>query len=334
MAHLRYALLAALAAALAAAPLSAQSPRGMNQGIELFNAGAYDKALPVFRALAADPAAEAARPSALLYLAKTAMSVGELDEAAASLEAGLSRYPKAPEAQEALYQKGRLLYMQGQYEQAVQGLRSFIATWPKSAFISNAYFWVAESLYALGRLDDALPVYQKVVREFPTSFKAEAAQYRGSLIELGRREVELSRLLKWSHEEYLRNVAEFQRREAAYGQAIEAYQKRLAATSSGQYGQYERTIAELRDELARKSAEADALAATLAQGGASAAVAAPAEAAPAAAAPPAVSAQEREELAREKELLELKAQALALKEEYLAWLQAALAPAGTEGGAK
>jgi outer membrane protein assembly factor BamD (BamD/ComL family) len=291
----------------------------------------------VLRVVAVDPAAEASRPSALLYLAKAAMSVGELSEAEMSLEACISRYPKAPEQQEAQYQKVRLLYMQGQYESSVQFLRSFVAAWPKSAFVSNAYFWAGESLYALGRLDEALLVYQKVVRDYPSSFKAEAAQYRVSLIELGRREAELTKLLKWSHEEYLRNIAEYQRREAAYGQAIEAYQKRLAASSSGQYGQYERTIAELREELVRKSAEADALAASLAQGAASAAAVVPAEAAPATPAAPTVSAvatEELEALARERELLELKAQALALKEDYLGWLQAALEPAGSEGGAK
>ena len=36
----------------------------------------------------------------------------------------------------------------------------------------------------------------------------------------------------------------------------------------------------------------------------------------------------------DRELLELKAQALALKEEYLAWLQSSLAPSAPEGGAR
>ena len=277
MAYLRKAPLVALAIALAAASLPAQSARSgaLGQGIELFNGGMYDKAIPVFRAIVADPAAEPSRAAALLYLAKSAMAAGELEEAEKSLEHFISRYPQAPDLPEAQYQKGRLLYMQGRYESAVQSLGGFVAAYPKSPFISNGYFWVGESLYAMGRLDDALQVYRKVVRDYPSSFKAEAAQYRASLIELGRRETELTKLLKWSHEEYLRNIAEFQRREAAYDQAIEAYQKRLAATSTGQYGQYERTIAELRDELARKSAEADALAAQLAEGAVGAIVAAP-----------------------------------------------------------
>jgi TolA-binding protein len=335
MAHLRKAPLVALVVALAAAALPAQSARSagaLSQGIELFNSGMYDKAIPVFRAIVADPAAEASRPAAALFLAKSAMAAGDLDEAEKSLEFYISRYPKAPDFPEAQYQKGRLLYMQGQYESAVQSLRGFLAGFPRSPFVSNAYFWVGESLYAMGRLDDALQVYRKIVRDYPASFKAEASQYRASLIELGRREVELSKLLKWSHEEYLRNIGEYQRREAAYEQAIEAYQKRLAASSTGQYGQYERTIAELRDELARKSAEADALAAELAQGGAAAAAAPPPVAVEA---PPAVSAEEQAQIARMKELLDLKAQALALKEQYLTWLQSTVnAPAVPEGGAK
>jgi TolA-binding protein len=190
MAHLRKAPLVALVVALAAASLPAQSSRSaaLGQGIELFNRGMYAKAIPVLRAVVADSSAEAVRPAALLYLAKSAMAVGELDEAEKSLEHFISRYPQATEIQEAQYQKGRLLYMQGQYESALQFLRGFVVSFPKSPFISNAFFWVGESLYAMGRLDDALQVYQKVVRDYPTSFKAEAAQYGASLIELGRRE--------------------------------------------------------------------------------------------------------------------------------------------------
>ncbi len=144
----------------------------------------------------------------------------------------------------------------------------------------NAYFWVGESLYALGKLDQALSVFRKVLRDYPASFKAEAAQYRVSLIELGRKEAELAKLLKWSHENSLKTIEEFQRRERAYEQAIETYQKRLAASSTGQ-------------------AAAPALA--------------PAPAAP--------SAEALAEIARIKELLTLKEEALALKEQYLSWLQ-------------
>jgi len=287
MAHLRKAPFVAIAAALAlaAAALPAQSASGndaLAQGIELFRNGQYERSIPVFNSVVLDPAAAASHPEAYFLLAKSSMAIGSLDDAERALEYFIGNFPRAPDHPEALYQKGRLLYMQEQYEPAVQVLQGFLAAYPKSAFVPNAYFWAGESLYSLGKLDEALSVFRKVVRDYPASFKAEAAQYRVSLIELGAKERELARLLKWSHEYSLKTIEEFQRRERAYEQAIEAYQKRLAAMSAGYYER-------------------------------------PAAAPPAPAAP---SAEQEAELARMKELLALKEEALAIKEQYLNWLQA------------
>ena len=49
-----------------------------------------------------------------------------------------------------------------------------------------------------------------------------------ALIERKNIETELLKLLKWSHEESLKTVEEYQRRERSYEQAIVAYQKRIA----------------------------------------------------------------------------------------------------------
>jgi tetratricopeptide (TPR) repeat protein len=279
----------AVALALAAAVLPAQSPAGgstLAEGIDLFRKGLYEKSIPVFDAVIRGSEAPASKPEASFLLAKSHMAVGNLDEAERTLGQYIETYPQATDYPEALYQKGRLLYMREQLEPAVQVLQGFLSAYPKSAFVPNAYFWVGESLYALGKLDQALTVFRKVVRDFPASFKAEAAQYRVSLIELGRKEAELAKLLKWSHENSLKTIEEFQRRERAYEQAIEAYQKRLAASSAGQYAPAPAAV-----------------------------VAAPV--------PPSPSAEELEEIARIKELLALKEEALALKERYLSELQAA-----------
>jgi hypothetical protein len=61
------------------------------------------------------------------------------------------------------------------------------------------------------------------VTDYPQSFKVEAARYRLSLIEFKRREEQLLRLLKWSHEDFLKTVEEFRRRQAAYEQELAAY---------------------------------------------------------------------------------------------------------------
>jgi tetratricopeptide (TPR) repeat protein len=102
-----------------------------------------------------------------------------------------------------------------------------------------------ESLYFLGRLPEAEKLYKAIGERYPDSVKAEAAQYRLALIQFKYREDELLTLLKWSHEESLRTIEEFQRREKAYEQALAVYQRR--------FGEVRRDIAEtqlsLEDQL-------------------------------------------------------------------------------------
>jgi TolA-binding protein len=273
----------------------------LKDGIDQFRSGQYDKAILLFHNVILDPNAGADKAAAYLLIAKSYMAVGKLDDAEHNLEFYLSTYTGAADYEEASYQKGRLLYLQDDYENAIQAVQAFIAAYPKSGFVSSAWFWAGESMYGLGRLDDALGVYQKIVSEYPTSAKVEAAQYRLSLIQLSKKEVELSKLLKWSHEDFLKSVEEYQNREKAYVQAIESYQKKLAAQTSSED---RKVIADLQQQLAKKTDEATQLAAQLKSGGA-------------ATAPNAASSEQLDHLQR---LLAAKEAALKLKETYLLWI--------------
>ena len=143
------------------------------------------------------------------------------------------------------------------------------------------------------------------------------------MIELQKKEIELARLLKWSHEDFLRSLEEFQRREKTYEQAILIYQKKLAG---GGADQDQKTIADLRAELAQKTAEAQDLSAKLAQLGVPAAAGAtgtapaptqPGQAGPQGTQAPAASADRLADIERRERLLAIKEEALALKEKYL-----------------
>ena len=282
---------------LMAGAQSSSPAADLKDGIDQFKTGQYDKAILLFHNVILDPSAADQKPMAYLLIAKAYIAIGRLDDAEHNLEFYIATYPAAPDIEEAYYQEGRLLFLQNDFENAIKALQAFIASYPKSGFLPSAWFWVGESLFGLGRLDNALAVYQKIVSDFPTSVKLEAAQYRVSLIQLQQKEVELSKLLKWSHEDFLRSVEEYQNREKAYEQAIAAYQKRLASSASSDDLQ---TIASLRQQLAQS-------------GGAASPGTTPA------AAPTASSSAQ---IARLAALLAAKADALALKEKYLAWLEA------------
>jgi tetratricopeptide (TPR) repeat protein len=183
----------------------------------------------------------------------------------------LANWPKADDRAEAIYLQGRVLHQQEEFEAAIREFQAFLAAYPASPFAANAWFWSAESLYGLGRLEEASVLYQKVIREYPTSAKVEAAQYKASLIGLTQREQELSRLLKWSHEEFLRTIEEYQRRQESSDQAIEALQKRISgggavatgpaagSSAAASTAASEKAIADLRAELEKRNADTASL---------------------------------------------------------------------------
>lgn len=204
------------------------------EGLTLFKQGQYKQAILSFRDIIFNPAAEKLKPDAYFWISKSYLANRLFDDAERSLELFLKNYPNHPSYTEGFYLKGRLLFLQNDYENSIQLLSNFLDRFSTSAFVPNAYHWIGESFYSLGSLDDAALVFRKVVDDYPTSYKVEAARYWLSLIEFKKKENELLKLLKWSHEESLKTVEEFQRREKSYEQAIFVYQRKLSALKLSQ----------------------------------------------------------------------------------------------------
>jgi TolA-binding protein len=275
MRRVQWLLLLAMVLVLAV-PVAAQSARpsgALAEGIAFYQAGRYEQAIAALGALARskdDPQ----KPAAVFWLAKAQLALGRLDDASVNLDAYLAGWPQAADRAEAVYLSGRVQHQQEDFEAAIRTFQSFLTVYPASPLAGNAWFWSAECLYGLGRLEEAAVLYQKVIREYPTSAKIEAAQYKASLIGLTQRERELTRLLKWSHEEFLRTIEEYQRRQDVADLAIASLQKRLAAGGQSAVvataqaatatptstAAAEKALADLRAELDAKTAEAKTLA--------------------------------------------------------------------------
>jgi len=276
----------------------------LNRGLALFKENDFGQAILFFENLAAEAQGTAVEADATFWLAKSLLAVRDLGRAAAALEYFLSSFPEHPAYPEAFYQKGRLLYLQGEHESAILVLEEYIRIYPQMDFVPNAYYWIGESLYALGYLDEAAKVFNTVVETYPKSFKVEAARYRLSLITFKKRENELMKLLKWSHEETLKTIEEFQRREKAYEQAVAAYQRQIATLkqdqpdADAQGSVTSQELQALQAENARLQALVESLQLQLAAGGSDA-----------------------EELLRLQELLRLKEETLKLKESLINWSQ-------------
>ena len=213
---------------IAAYPLFAADVDTLEDAISQYKKGAYTETLESLRKVLLDSDMAHFHGTAYFYTSKAYIALGLLDNAEKNLEYFLATYRGHQFFPEALYQKGRLLFLQKEYGKAIQVLTDFIETYPNSPYLANSYYWVGESLYSLGKFDQAADMYEVVIEDYPRSYKVEAAKYKKSLIQLEQRERELLTFLKWSHEESLRVIEEFQKREKTYEQALAAYQKKFA----------------------------------------------------------------------------------------------------------
>lgn len=238
-------LLITILVALAGARAAGQAnPVGV--GIDAYFDGRYGDALSHFREALVDPGLDDLRGDAYFWIAKASLAELRLDEAARNLEFYLSQYQGHRLYSEAEYLRGRLLYLQADYQGALVQLARYVDRYPDDDFVSNAYYWSGESAFAMDLLDDAYDLFSVVTSDYPNSYRAEAARYRLAVIELARREAELLELLRWSHEEALAAMEIFRRTEATYKEAIETYRDRLESLAAEDF---QAEIGVLRNEL-------------------------------------------------------------------------------------
>jgi tetratricopeptide (TPR) repeat protein len=243
-------------------------------GMELYRMGRFAEASSVLNSIS--PLSPEYSES-LYWSALSDLSAGKYNEALRGLESleNLEKYSASGIYRtEIPYHKGRILYYQGRYNDAIVLLASYYETEPNKIRKSAALYWAGECLFALGQFDMAGDVFAQIVEDYPESSKFEAALYRMEIIKQKKVELELLEILKWTHEESLKNLEDYQRQEKTYNQAIAAYQKRLAdlqgdtraadlELSNEEYKQYlraaEERIALLEARLQEANAAREAL---------------------------------------------------------------------------
>lgn len=284
------------------APLGAQGADLLQRGQQQYAQLDFTGARRTFSQILETPTLVSFHPNALLWWIRTEMALKAWDQASALVERFLQNYPSHPLAREALYEKGRILYSTGDLENALLTFDAFLKTDPDRELTSNALFWMGECAYGLGRWEEAQVLYRRVVEAFPTSFKVEASRYRMSMIEMKLREEELLRLLRWSHEELVNSLDEFRRRERAYQQAIQAYQRRILEFERSDLASRVRQLEQQLQEASRNRLRIN-----------------PQQPTTTPTAPPAEPAAPQASLSTLRELQEIKAQAEELKRFYDEW---------------
>jgi len=219
-------------------PPADQTRSRLQTGIRLYSQGKWPEAVLELRRLQAEATTNAQRAEALFWISMSEISAGEYDQALQDMDALEAADPANRRVAELPYQRGRALYNLGRYSEAIVLLKGYADSLTPGGGVvlspadtsrkAAALYWTGECLYSMGQLDKAADVFTGIVQNYPGCSKYEASRYRLDLIEQKKVENELLGLLKWSHEESLKNMEEYRRREAAYDQALGAYQKRIA----------------------------------------------------------------------------------------------------------
>lgn len=185
------------------------------------------------------------------------MAEGRLGEAADAYDYFLNVYNDHPYSLQAAYDRARLYYLSEEYEAAIQAFSAFVDANDESDLVANALYWTGESLFELGQVESARRYFLEVVEGYQSSYRVEAARYRIDVIDLKQREDELLQLLRWSHEEYLGALEEFQDRERAYEEALRTYRNRLANLAAEDFQAEIETLSEQVEDLSGQLAERD-----------------------------------------------------------------------------
>ncbi|MDR2160340.1 MAG: tetratricopeptide repeat protein [Treponema sp.] len=212
---------------LSAAPVPSLSPR-LREGIRLYGEGRWRDAAVELRRAQSESADPEQQAEALYWIALSELSAGDYEASLRDMDELARIHPAGPRRAELPYHRGRAYYYLGRYDEAVVILKDYADREGEGMRKSAALYWIGECLYALGRLDEARDLFTLITEQYPQSAKYEASTYRIDLINQKKIEIELLALLKWSHEESLRIMEEYQRRERSYDQALVAYQKRIS----------------------------------------------------------------------------------------------------------
>ena len=209
-----------------------------NTGVDFYSHGRWQEAVQELRLVHSQAVTKEQRAEALFWISLSELSAGQYAEALRDMDALVETDPANFRIAELLYHRGRVLYYLGRFDESIVNLKRYADSFVnESGSVKNpadgdkraaALYWIGECLFSMGQLDMAVDIFRYVAAEFPASTKYEASVYKIDLINQKKIEAELLNLLKLSHEESLRNMEEFRRREATYEQAMIAYQRRIA----------------------------------------------------------------------------------------------------------
>lgn len=252
-----YLFLLSLAFALSAGSqnVAAQARKSwLEEGLHLYRAGYWSDAALELRRFRTQAANVGEAAEALYWLSLAEFALGDYTAALWAIDELQRIAPAGLRIDNILYYKARALYYLNRSEEALTAFRLYESLLDRSkgdtleiaAERTTLAYWMGECLYALGRYEEATKYFTIVISASPKVEQYEAASYRLTIIQQNELQKEIVGMLDWSYSEYLRLAEEYQGREAAFNETIDALQKAGIAGSATSAFELEDKIEEYR----------------------------------------------------------------------------------------
>lgn len=116
----------------------------------------------------------------------TMLSEGNYDGSRMKFKEYLSKYPKAPKANDATYWIAESYYREGEFEEAILEYQRFIDSYPKDDRVPLSYLKQGMSLVEIGKPEEATLFFQTLIDKYPNSDEAKTAKEKISELAVER----------------------------------------------------------------------------------------------------------------------------------------------------
>ncbi len=199
------------------------------EGCKAFSRGEWNSAVFLLKKAASYP--ENDNPDTHYMMISAEIYAEDYKNALDDCEDFLRVFPESIYVPRIQYMKGKLLYNLGEFEKAIVVLSDFCHRNEDNELYPSALFYIAECLFTDYKYDEAEAIYERIVTQFPSSEKVNAAQYRIENIAQRSREEKLLYLLKQTGEEYLSAKEEYEKQLKLYNSdAINSTRDKLIET--------------------------------------------------------------------------------------------------------
>lgn len=159
-----------------------------NIGDAYYNAGEHSKAIAAYQRVLDLYPNSAFIIEAVNGIQYAMLAVGQADGSSAVLESFIENNPQAGTADRLRFRQAENLLRSGDYPAAIEAFRQYIRTTNNAQYVPEAWYNIADAYRQMDQPAAAITAYETLIKDFPTSSRAESAMLNLGTLYLERRD--------------------------------------------------------------------------------------------------------------------------------------------------